>query len=119
MFSPILLLCLLSLSHSLGRIVNPTKSHCSQPCSQPVQPLVMGRAPLSLLPTPVGPQLPGSPLQKPVLQLLQCWTAGQGDGFLPGVAVAFGRGSALRVIDFNCSASFSSLLVRLPLPTQF
>lgn len=46
-------------------------------------------------------------------------TAGQSDRFLPGVAVAFGRGSALQVIDFNCSASFSAHLVRLPLPTQF
>lgn len=123
-FSPTLLLCLLFSFHSLGSTVNLEKPRCSQPGgSWPVWPLVMGRAPFFLLPTPVGPQPPGSPLQKPDLQLLQCRTAGQSGGFLPGAGVAVGRGSAPRVVDFNCSesclssscasASLNSILITL------
>lgn len=48
---------------------------------------------------------PGSPLQKSDFQLPQCWTAGRSGRFLLGGGVAFGKGSALRVIDFNFSAS--------------
>ena len=106
MFSPILLLCLLFPFHSLGRMVGLATSHYSQPWwVLAFLALGDGKDTLFLLPTAVGPQPPGSPLQKPDLQFSQHQAAGQNGGFLLGAGVAFGRRSAPRIIDFNCSAS--------------